>query len=89
MKRAAYFTFLISILFITACQKSNDDPVLGSCRMLQSSGFLCSPDKCLCYYDENHKIIKMEYIGSNDTSWDNYYYENGHVVYMNSYFGTY
>jgi hypothetical protein len=35
------------------------------------------------YYDENDRISKIRFISSPaDTSWENYYYENGHVIYL-------
>jgi hypothetical protein len=82
MKNIFIFLPLISLVFFfSACKKTNTDSPSGlNCRMLELTGPLYESH---CFYDDHHKIVKMRFIDSPaDTSWENYYYENGHVVYM-------
>ena len=79
MKKVLCPIILFSIILFTGCKKTNNEISFGNCRMQQSSG---SINKLDCFYDDQHNILKIRFIDlPSDTSWENYYYENGHVVY--------
>jgi hypothetical protein len=80
MKKMIFLIVLLFTFCTYSCKKSTSEQSTGPCRLLQSSGSL---NEVFCYYDDHHNISKMMFISPpNDTGWENYYYNNGHVVYM-------
>jgi hypothetical protein len=80
MKWNCVIVMLLIGIVISGCKKTTETTPAGDCRMVRSSGTM---NGMVCFYDDNHRISKMMYVSSpNDTSWENYYYDNGHVAYM-------
>lgn len=81
MNKLSALLLLISVMGILGCTKTSDGTHPEyNCRMTQLSG---SMGKFIYYYDENRNILKVLNISPPaDTGWENYHYENGHVVYM-------
>lgn len=83
MKRILFPVVLIVFCFVVSCKKNNDNSTgytPGNCRMTEESSGIVH---ATYFYDQDNRIIKKRYISSpHDTSWENYTYENGHVIYM-------
>jgi hypothetical protein len=83
MKNQLRLIILVAAVFFFSCKKNNTDttdPISGNCRMVKLSDSL---GRINFYYDANNRISQIMSMSSPvDTSWENYYYENGHVVFM-------
>lgn len=83
MKKATGVLLLIAAMSYFSCSKDSSDPEnnpSGNCRMIRMVNSLGVFDLS---YDQNNMITSLRTVTpEGDSSWENYYYENGHVVYM-------
>jgi hypothetical protein len=81
MKNITLLGIGLIILFAYSCKKSSDNSTgSGNCRMVKSTGSLSIS---IYFYDESKRFQKMMHVDApNDTSWEDYYYQNDHVIYM-------
>jgi len=80
MKKRIFFICLAIASLTFSCKKSTSEQSSGSCRELRSTSSMTDD---FFYYDASGNISKIMFINlPSDTSWQNYYYKNGHLVYM-------
>jgi hypothetical protein len=80
MKKIIFIILMLVLHVFYSCKKSATENNVQSCRMVSSIGNM---QNSFYYYNENKSISKIMFINPpDDTSWQNYYYENGHVSYM-------
>jgi hypothetical protein len=83
MKINPGFIILIVTVLFFSCSKddsSNNDPSPGTCRMIRLYDSLGETD---FFYDADNRISRIRSIYSpSDSSWENYYYDNGHVSHV-------